>query len=441
MRNPSLHHAPVVVTEPLLKEDTVEHFHATPVHTGPNHSPLSKEAPPQNYRGFIHLSTILLGLSLLQTVIENYKKYGLLIFPSPFLQVSFTEFVCAIIIYSDLLLHLFIAWLLEKSTIAPGFCMNLLFPLASINIFASLAIPIYLVWNYVDYLYLGTVLTLLSMVMSMKLTSYHLVNYDLRRSPLYYKECPYPQNITLGNILYFWFAPTLSYQPVYPRTESIRWMFVLTRFLEGLGSGIMMHFIVRQYAYPTVVNAFDPLQNMDIVGIAERVIKLSVSSVHIWILMFFSMFHCLLNILAELTRFSDRLFYLPWWNASNMQEFWRLWNVPVYAWLRRHVYLPLRLNGRSPFVSSMATFFLSAVFHEIGVGVPTHVLQSWAFWGMLLQVPLIWMTKGWMNRSSRSSLGNYLFWFCICVFGQPVCVLLYYRAWAMKQPPTQVFWL
>ena len=31
-------------------------------------------------------------------------------------------------------------------------------------------------------------------------------------------------------------------------------------------------------------------------------------------------------------------------------------------------------------------FFISAIFHEVLVGVPLHMLRLWAFWGLMLQV-------------------------------------------------------
>lgn len=31
-------------------------------------------------------------------------------------------------------------------------------------------------------------------------------------------------------------------------------------------------------------------------------------------------------------------------------------------------------------------FFISAVFHEVLVGVPLHMLRLWAFWGLMMQV-------------------------------------------------------
>lgn len=31
-------------------------------------------------------------------------------------------------------------------------------------------------------------------------------------------------------------------------------------------------------------------------------------------------------------------------------------------------------------------FFVSALGHEVVVGVPLHMLRGWAFWGIMLQV-------------------------------------------------------
>jgi diacylglycerol O-acyltransferase-1 len=52
--------------------------------------------------------------------------------------------------------------------------------------------------------------------------------------------------------------------------------------------------------------------------------------------------------------------------------YWRTWNKPVYQFFRRHVYSPLRSRGWSHMASSGIVFFLSAVLHELLVGVPTH---------------------------------------------------------------------
>jgi len=75
------------------------------------------------------------------------------------------------------------------------------------------------------------------------------------------------------------------------------------------------------------------------------------------------MFNCYLHILAEITRFGDRLnikklqsfffiflinfrrFFNQWWNAGDIATYWRDWNAPVHNWLKRHIYFPLKEKG------------------------------------------------------------------------------------------------
>ena len=56
-----------------------------------------------------------------------------------------------------------------------------------------------------------------------------------------------------------------------------------------------------------------------------------------WLLMFYLFFHLWLNLLAELTRFGDRLFYKDWWNSRNISGYWKNWNLPVHHWMLRHL--------------------------------------------------------------------------------------------------------
>ena len=91
-------------------------------------------------------------------------------------------------------------------------------------------------------------------IVAMKLASYALTNRDLRDAyleshpvPAIYTSAPYPSNISIGNLLYFWWAPTLVYQPVYPRSPSIRFSFLFKRSVESVSMVILLWFIVAQY--------------------------------------------------------------------------------------------------------------------------------------------------------------------------------------------------
>jgi diacylglycerol O-acyltransferase 1 len=264
-------------------------------------------------------------------------------------------------------------------------------------------------------------------------------------------------------------APTLCYQPSYPRTERIRKGFLAKRFFELMTLFGMMWFIAEQYSHPTLKNSLHPFANLNFSSLFERILKLSIPSIYIWLLMFYGFFHSYLNLWAELLRFGDREFYKPWWNASTIAQYWRLWNIPVYTFFKRHVYVPLRVNYPqvSRTTANAAAFFISAIGHEIVIGIPVHILQGWAFGGMLSQIPLIWVSevlnkyekqRHQQKRKRQTSttsnqvdedeadlegrpvnFGNYLFWITFCIFGQPLCILLYYRAYYMRENPDLVY--
>jgi len=84
--------------------------------------------------------------------------------------------------------------------------------------------------------------------------------------------------------------------------------------------------------------------------------------------------------------FGDRNFYSDWWNANNIDTFWRSWNMPVHRWAVRHLYLPLVEQGYPKEVAVIAVFFISAFFHEYLVSVPLKTFKAWVFIFMMWQV-------------------------------------------------------
>lgn len=133
---------------------------------------------------------------------------------------------------------------------------------------------------------------------------------------------------TLAHTFYFLAAPTLCFQLEYPRSPAVRWRFVLRRLVELLFCLALMVFFSEQYIAPAVQNTLVYMDTMKFVHLFERILKLAVPSLFVWLLMFYALFHAALNLLAELLRFGDRLFYKAWWNASTLEEYWKLWNVP-----------------------------------------------------------------------------------------------------------------
>jgi diacylglycerol O-acyltransferase-1 len=132
----------------------------------------------------------------------------------------------------------------------------------------------------------------------------------------------YPQNITVKNLLYFMVAPTLCYQLNYPRSPAIRWNKVLFLIARMIFVAIVMLFSVEQYVQPTLETALEPMNARNALGVLERLLKLSIPSTYVWLLGFYFYFHCWLNLLAEFTRFGDRLFYKDWWNAKTIDRYW-----------------------------------------------------------------------------------------------------------------------
>lgn len=276
------------------------------------------------------------------------------------------------------------------------------------NISAALVVTSLVVYYYVNHPLIGTIVEMHAIIVWLKTASYALTNRDFRHAYLHpqtgeceaipemYDSCKYPKNITLGNLCYFWWAPTLVYQPVYPRNDKIRWLFVLKRSAEVLGLCVAMWILSAQYAAPTLQNSLTAFENKDVTGMLERLLKLSTISLVIWLAGFFALFQSFLNALAEVMRFGDRSFYddcesaasqvealyaqfsqftdrhSKGWNSDSFGTYWRTWNKPVSSYFRRHVFQPLMGRGWSYDFSAVVVFTISAFLHELAVGIPTH---------------------------------------------------------------------
>lgn len=252
----------------------------------------------------------------------------------------------------------------------------------TINATLSLLITTMVVYNNIFHPLIGTLCELHAIIVWLKICSYAFTNRDLRHALLHpgstsalpdiYTVCLYPRNVSLDNIIYFWWAPTLVYQPVYPRSSHIRWTFVFKRLAEVAGLSVFMWLASAQYAAPVLRNSLDKIATLDIASVIERLMKLSTISMVIWLAGFFALFQSFLNALAEITRFGDREFYTDWWNSPSVGVYWRTWNKPVYHFMRRHIYSPLVGRGWSSNMASAIVFVFSGVLHELLVGVPTH---------------------------------------------------------------------
>lgn len=451
---------------------------STPVHTAPHYSLLSSERITfRNQRGLLTLVFIILAATNFRLILENMLKYGLRFNPLNFAQAAFTPsgnlplLLCwptlGVLALCGLAVEKLALGLLRAEQRASAdnrkrgvayseakrrqqqqalLSENLVLALNVLNTSAVLVVPSVVMHVTQSEPLPGFALTMVATVLWLKLVSYAHVNYDFRMARRKGEVRPgergsdalpagvesalrYPENVTFGNIAYFLVAPTLCYQLSYPRTRVIRVRWVLRRLVMLCGALGMMLFILEQYMEPTIDNSIRPLREMDWMRMLERVLKLSLPTLYFWLAMFYALFDLWLNIVAELTRFGDREFYKEWWNATTVGEYWRLWNMPVHKWMLRHVYFPCLRHRVPKFWAGILVFFVSAVFHEVLVGVPLHMLRMWSFWGIMFQVPLMAITEQLKRRLRSDRIGNIIFWVSFCFLGQPVAQIMYYHDW------------
>ncbi|KAI9880211.1 MAG: hypothetical protein M1830_004797 [Pleopsidium flavum] len=461
--------------------------HIAAVHSRPRTSCLShdSDAAP-SFLGFRNLMVIVLIVMNLRLMVENFmkvlqpvclrfitakrKKYGVLICVRCH-DYRRQDIILGAILYALIPCHLFVAYIIELAAAqqAKGELgrrkksdaglkdisqiseqkefqstwRNIALA-HTINATLCLFITTIVVYNYIYHPLIGTLCELHAIIVWLKNCSYAFTNRDLRHALLHpgpasplpdiYSTCPYPRNISLSNLVYFWWAPTLVYQPVYPRSSHIRWTFVFKRLAEVAGLSVFIWLASAQYAAPVLRNSLDKIATLNIASIIERLMKLSTISMVIWLAGFFALFQSFLNALAEITRFGDREFYTDWWNSPSVGIYWRTWNKPVYQFMKRHIYSPIVGRGWSSHVGSAVVFVFSGILHELLVGVPTHNIIGVAFIGMIVQLPLIAVTLPLEKMQGINSkiVGNCIFWVSFCLVGQPLAALLYFFAWQAK---------
>jgi diacylglycerol O-acyltransferase 1 len=350
-----------------------------PMHRSAAPSLLSSDAPPQNYRGLFNLSMIILFVSNFRLLLGTIQQHGFVatrflrhlrdvreIRRDPWQEAPFVAGFLLQLLF--VVFGFLIEWLMSRRKLHPTIG-NMLH---QINAHSALCIPVGIVWRWIDNPAVGAVLLLHAAITWMKLLSYAHANEDYRlnaaspsgrdniRASLALVEnldpdeanIMYPENVTIGNIFYFWFAPTLTYQIAFPKYPKIRPL-VVTGLVARLVVAIAAFtFIGAQVVSPSLENLVADLERTN--GIitahilAEYWIKLAIANTYLWLLMFYIYFHLYLNLFAEVSLakqkithlppryllslprkvlcFGDRVFYHAWWSVSDISAYWRLWN-------------------------------------------------------------------------------------------------------------------
>ncbi|KAI1114270.1 MBOAT family protein [Nemania sp. NC0429] len=236
----------------------------------------------------------------------------------------------------------------------------------------------------------------------------------------------YPRNLSWGNYLDYLLCPTLCYELEYPRTKSINWTNLVAKIIATFGCIFLLTVISEEFILPVLQDSEIRLHNT--ASVSEKLLILSESISWLLfpfmltlLLVFLVIFEYVLGAFAEITRFADRHFYSDWWNCSDWMEFSREWNVPVYSFLRRHVYATSKPSiGRSN--ATFVTFLVSAIGHEIVMACITKKLRGYGFVCQMLQLPIVMLQHTRFIRTHKTA-NNVLFWISMILGLSLMCSL------------------
>ncbi|GLT47797.1 hypothetical protein SLA2020_214600 [Shorea laevis] len=382
---------------------------SVPVHRRNKESPLSSDAifRQQSHAGLFNLCIVVLVAVNSRLIIENLMKYGWLIragfWFSPTSLRDWSLLMCCL----SLPIFPLVAFLVEKLVQLKCISEPVVVLLHVIVTTTAVLYPVFVILGCDSAVLSGVTLMLFACIVWLKLVSYAHTNYDMRALAKSDGKGSgdHSYEVSFKSLAYFMVAPTLCYQPSYPRMPSVRNGCVFQRFIKLIIFTGLMGFIIEQYINPIVKNSQHPLKG-NLLYALERVLKLSVPNLYVWLCMFYCFFHLWLNILAELLRFGDCEFYKDWWNAKTVEEYWKMWNMPVHKWMVRHIYFPCLRNGIPKGLAIFIAFFVSAVFHELCIAVPCHIFKFWAFIGIMFQVTLVLITNSCKTSSETQWWGT-----------------------------------
>lgn len=226
-------------------------------------------------------------------------------------------------------------------------------------------------------------------------------------------QVTFPQNLTLWNYVDYTLCPTVCYELEYPRTSHIRWLEVFYKTLAVFGCIFLMTIISEEFITPILADSAIRLKHTSFLSdrsliLIETTSLLLFPFMITFLLVFLVIWEYVLGAFAELTCFADRHFYSDWWNSTDWLEFSREWNIPVYHFLRRHVYFSMR-NYTSNSIAMAVTFLVSAVGHELIMGCITKKLRGYGFVAMMLQLPIVAVQRSKFLRGNWV-LNNAAFW-------------------------------
>ncbi|KAJ0410133.1 hypothetical protein ATCC90586_001618 [Pythium insidiosum] len=372
------------------------------------------------FRGIYNLAIITAGLYTMSTCVSHVMSRGGLdwrLLLSVFYSWDFIEvlatFACQAMFSYTAMIPVYMAgtqWFSGRRlvNITHHFLQSVLF-------FFTVVFIIYRDWHTVH----AVSAFVECVVLLMKMHSYIRTKLELaRQSDNQQMTRPDLKDFTMY-LLY----PTLVYEPKYPRTEKIRWGYLAEKTIANTLGMSMLYIIVTDHVMPS-------LEDSGITNPVFVIIHLLLPFLGCYLMIWFIIFECICNGVAELTYLADRDFYGDWWNSTTFDEFARKWNKPVHEFLLRHVYLEslesYKISKRS---AATLTFFVSALLHECVFVIVFRTVKMYFFLLQMIQVVVIMYGRG--LKGTR--LGNYIFWLGM-ILGLPLQAVIYCREYHGGDP-------
>lgn len=370
----------------------------------------------KEFEGLYHLAFIYLVYSIILLIWNNIEKRGILISfefftcPDNFRGMGITVLlVLANVIYSYLFFFLQCLRSHHNLNTVIYFTTYSLLQLVNLFVFTGLVLEARLTP------FVAAVAMMMLVCLLLKQHSFIFTNYAFERNNQGENKVDIP--LSKSHYLYFLACPTLVYELSYPKTEKIRISYLLKMTGQAIGAFFICFFILQQFITPYLSDlSLSPL---------ERILSAAIPAFCCWLAGFYMLFHCLLNILAEVLMFADRQFYTDWWNTTDIAAFWRTWNQPIHVWCLRHVYVESQVYGNlDKKKAGLMTFVFSGIMHELIMCVMFRCVTPYFLLGMAVQFPM-----GLISGHIKSKLvGNMVMWLSL-FFGQPFLEMSYANVW------------
>jgi hypothetical protein len=421
-------------------------------------SPFSDKSKILNLRGFLNLFILYSLLNYSRLIIEhtlNYKQIfwdnWKILFPDwPLHHILLLMFTYAVV----LVLAYFLQYYSFKGKLSPLHTDIIAFTLLSVYfLFASWLIYIFNFSVFVNMFLNGCTISILFKAISFShvchsvriiLASFKNKSIDADNYEEYFQENELskenfdiifgakddPVNlIPIEHCMFYFFIPTFDFKLSYKKKEKINKIFLIKRMTETVILWGLFFFMIAHFVVPIIQKSDDVfIKETHILEKLTYFVKLALACTASWIVMFIAVFHGYCQSVSEILRYSDRAFYLDWWNSRNLSQYWRTWNLPIHSFFLRHVSNPLTSMGLNRHAINTIVFIISAIFHEYIISLSLKKFCTWTLVSFSMQYFYILFEQVYMKyfKLEKSNYGNYMFWGMFCVYGQPTLVLQYY---------------